>query len=162
MVDNGFSIWESRAILGYLADKYDKTGILYPNNPEQRAVVNQRLFFDLGVLSQRFSEYIFPIMRQNSAADPEKLKKVYDAFEFLDTFLSKTQFVAGENATIADYAIYASITTIEVRGKDIDLSRFENISRWYAVCKSSLPGVEVNDEGVKAMKEQFMKMKEQK
>lgn len=50
LVDNGFALWESRAILGYLVDKYGKDDSLYPKDPQKRAVVNQRLYFDLGSL----------------------------------------------------------------------------------------------------------------
>lgn len=53
LVDNNFSIWESRAILGYLVEKYGKNDSLYPKDPQQRAVVNQRLYFDMGTFYHR-------------------------------------------------------------------------------------------------------------
>lgn len=53
LVDNNFAIWESRAILGYLVEKYAKNDSLYPKDPQKRAVVNQRLYFDMGTLYQR-------------------------------------------------------------------------------------------------------------
>lgn len=46
----------SRAIIGYLADKYGKNDTLYPKDPKKRAIVNQRLFFDAGTLYQRFAD----------------------------------------------------------------------------------------------------------
>lgn len=46
----------SRAIQQYLADKYSKSDSLYPKDPAKRAVVNQRLFFDMGTLYLRFGE----------------------------------------------------------------------------------------------------------
>ena len=42
----------------YLADKYDKSDSLYPKDPVKRALVNQRLFFDMGTLYQRFGDYV--------------------------------------------------------------------------------------------------------
>jgi glutathione S-transferase len=53
--DNGFALWESRAILSYLVEKYGKDDSLYPKDVKARAVVNQRLYFDLGTLYQRFA-----------------------------------------------------------------------------------------------------------
>lgn len=44
--DEGFVVWESRAIACYLADKYGKDDELYPKDLKRRAIVNQRLHFD--------------------------------------------------------------------------------------------------------------------
>ena len=44
--DDGFVIWESRAIACYLADKYGKDDQYYPKDLKQRALINQRLYFD--------------------------------------------------------------------------------------------------------------------
>lgn len=157
IVDNGFALHESRAILAYLAEKYAKNDSLYPKEPQKRAVVNQRLYFDVGTLSQRFGEYFYPQMMQNIPADPEKLKKLEEAIEFLDIFLATSKYAAGENATIADYALIATISNIDVAG--CDLSRFTNVTRWYELCKTNLTGIEVNEDGIKMMKEYIKNLK---
>lgn len=51
--DNGFVIWESRAIACYLADKYGKDDALYPKDVQRRAIVNQRLYFDASFVYPR-------------------------------------------------------------------------------------------------------------
>lgn len=48
--DGGKYIIDSHAILMYLMDQYGKDDSLYPKDPYQRALVNQRLFFDSGIL----------------------------------------------------------------------------------------------------------------
>ena len=46
----------SRAIMCYLVDKYGKNDTLYPKDPAQRALINQRLYFDLTTLHQRYGD----------------------------------------------------------------------------------------------------------
>lgn len=48
--DNGIVIWDSHAINIYLVTKYGKDSFLYPEDLYIRAVINQRLHFDSGVL----------------------------------------------------------------------------------------------------------------
>jgi glutathione S-transferase len=44
-----------------LVDKYGKDDSLYPKDPKKRALVDQRLYFDLGTLYQRFGDYYVSI-----------------------------------------------------------------------------------------------------
>lgn len=159
LVDNGFAIWESRAILGYLVEKYGKNDSLYPKDPQKRAVVNQRLYFDMGTFFQRFADYFIPIMRLGLPADPEKFKKFEEALEFFDGFLASTKYAAFDSPSIADYALVATFSLIELTA--YDYSRFKNIGRWYNLCKTSLVGIELNEAGIEAMKESVQKMKAQ-
>lgn len=53
--DDGFYVSESVAIIQYLCDKYRPDSPLYPKDPKQRAMVNQRLIFNSGF-------YYTPIM----------------------------------------------------------------------------------------------------
>lgn len=56
--DNELVLWESRVILTYLASMYGGTDDkLYPKDVRIRALVDQRLHFDLGTLYQRTFEY---------------------------------------------------------------------------------------------------------
>lgn len=158
LVDNEFALWESRAILGYLVEKYGKNDSLYPKDPKKRAVVNQRLYFDMGTLYQRFADYYYPQMMAKLPADPEKLKKAEEAVELLDGFLANSTYAAGDKITIADYSLIASFSTFDVAG--YDYSRFENVSRWYELCKTTLPGIEVNNDGLEIMKGWLKKLSE--
>lgn len=54
--DNGFSLWESRAIMTYFVNQYGKDDTLYPKDPKKRALVDQRLYFDIGTLYARFGD----------------------------------------------------------------------------------------------------------
>lgn len=51
--DDGKIIWDSHAIATYLIEKYGKDDSLYSADLYERAVINQRLHFDSGVLFVR-------------------------------------------------------------------------------------------------------------
>lgn len=157
LVDNGFALWESRPILGYLVEKYGKDDSLYPKEAKKRAVVDQRLYFDMGTLYQRFAEYFYPQVMQKAPADPEKLKKLEEALGFLNTFLEGQTYVAGNNLTIADISILATVSTFVLAG--IDLSPFPNVQKWYELVNKTAPGTELNQQGLDEAKKWFDSVK---
>lgn len=148
LVDNDFVLWESRVILAYLVEKYGRNDSLYPKDPKKRAVVNQRLYFDMDTLYESFELFYNPQIFSNQPADPELLVKLEKAVELFELFLSSSTYVAGDHATIADYSIIASISPY---AELYDFSRFKNVTRWFELC-SSLPGIEINNESLKAIK----------
>ncbi|KAL1139450.1 hypothetical protein AAG570_006434 [Ranatra chinensis] len=149
--DNGFVINESRAIMTYLADQYGKDESLYPKDAKKRAVVNQRLYFDMGTLYHRFGELYYPVMFGGAAYDEEKAKKLDEALGFLDGFLSKSAWATGDKITLADCALAASVSTIEAVG--YDFSKHSNVVKWYNNAKSNLPGYEeANNAGAQKFK----------
>ncbi|XP_065073075.1 glutathione S-transferase 1-1-like [Ochlerotatus camptorhynchus] len=131
LVDNDFVLWESRAILIYLCEKYGKNDKFYPRDPKKRAVINQRLYFDLGTLYDRFADCYYPLVFEGQKFDEENFKKLEEAFGFLEIYLGQNTYVAGDKITIADFSILASITTMKVCA-EIDFSKYGNIERWYA------------------------------
>ena len=52
-----FSRFFSRAILGYLVNKYGKDDRIYPKDPQKRALVDRMLYFDIGTLYKSMVDY---------------------------------------------------------------------------------------------------------
>lgn len=155
--DNGFVLWESRAILGYLAQQYGKDDSLYPKDPKKRALVDARLYFDIGTLAQRFGEYFYPVLFAGASFDPAKRTRLEEAYEFLDKFLEGQTWVAGDSLTIADIAIVASVSTAEAAG--IEISKYPNVTRWFGKAKSAIPGYdELNHSGAMKFKEMVKRL----
>ncbi|XP_063242982.1 glutathione S-transferase 1-1-like [Bacillus rossius redtenbacheri] len=151
--DKGFALWESRAILGYLVQQYAKDDSLYPKEPKRRALVDQRLYFDIGTLYQRFGDYYYPVLFAGAAFDPEKMKKFEEAVQFLDKFLEGEKWVAGPSLTIADISIAVTLSSAEVLGFEVSARKYPNVARWYASAKTSIPGYqELNTPGLQDLK----------
>lgn len=125
------SVFESGAILLYLAEK---TGQFLP--PDMRGWVRtmEWLFWQMGGLGPmtgqmgHFNVYApepvpYAIERYNNEVD--RLHGV------LDQQLGKSRFVAGDEYTIADMAIYPWIKVYDKRLPDLD--KFPNIKRWHAL-----------------------------
>ncbi|XP_044312947.1 glutathione S-transferase D7-like [Drosophila rhopaloa] len=154
LVDNGFVVWESRAIVVYLVEKYGKTDSpLFPKDPKKRALINQRLYFDMGTLYDALSKYIFPIFRTGQVGGQEALDKFNAAFELLNTFLEGQDYLAGSEFSVADIVILATVSTIEMI--TFDLQKFPNVERWYKNAEKVAPGWAENLESIKQLQSQL-------
>ncbi|KAH8346999.1 hypothetical protein KR059_003898, partial [Drosophila kikkawai] len=153
LVDNGFTIWESRAIAIYLVEKYGKDDSLYPKDPQKQAVINQRLYFDHASMYGSLAGYYFKIYVTGQLGSEEDFKKVQDTFGFLNTFLEGQEYFAGDHLTLADIAILSNVTNFDVLG--FDISQYPNVAKWYANAKKVTPGWEENWEGALDLKRSF-------
>ncbi|PNF22939.1 Glutathione S-transferase D7 [Cryptotermes secundus] len=152
--DNGFVLWESRAILGYLVNQYGKDESLYPTEPKKRAIVDQRLYFDAGTLHTRNAHYMEPVFFFGEAPKPEKLEKINEALGYLNLFLEGQDWVAGDNITIADICLVVSVSNSEAIGADISV--FPNLVAWYEKMKTELEDYEeINQTGANVLGEMF-------
>lgn len=151
LVDNEFAIWESRAICVYLVEKYGKADdSLYPKDPKTKAVINQRLYFDMGNLFKQFYDYYFASF-YGREMNPEDLIKLQGSMEFLNTFLEVSGFVAGTPViTVADLSIFATVSTVEAF--TFDFTAYPRVEKWLKMMKETAPGREQNAEGVIEMK----------
>nr|CAD7456812.1 unnamed protein product [Timema tahoe] len=145
---------QSRAIMGYFVNQYAKDDSLYPKDPKKRAMVDQKLYFDIGTLYQRFLNYFMPIAWKGMKPDDEALKKLEEAVGFLNSYLEGQSWVAGEDITIADYAIAVTMSNIEIVLPD--LSKYKNVEIWSTKAKAAIPRFdEINLPGVKMFREVY-------
>lgn len=129
---------ESRAIIAYLFDKFGKDDSLYPKDPQTRAIINQRIQFDIGTLYKRFLDLCDYKYERKLPDYSWVLPSMDEACKILNTFLGQTKYVAGENITLADFSILASIISYE--SAKVDIAQYPNVNRWYALCKETIPG----------------------
>lgn len=145
--DNGFILWESNAIAQYLVETYAPESLLYPKENKSRAIVNQRLQFYMGTLLQRIRSIIIPVIKEGekNISDLKRIQ-LYEALGYTNQFLDGSDWVAGNHVTLADLAIYVTVSTIVSFGADI--SEYKYLTAWLERCKD-LPGFKENSEGVK-------------
>ena len=158
-MDDGVVFTESRAILCYLANKYGKTDSLYPQDPVKRAKIDQKLYFDMGTLYQRFADYYYPQTFHQQPADPEKYKKLEEGMAFFETALEGQKYATGDFMTVADFTLVATIATFDISG--FPWKSYPNIVRWYATCKATMPGFEENAAGAEEFRSFFANLKKE-
>lgn len=127
---NPLSIFESGAILQYLARKF---GALYPTNERRKAEVDQWLFWQVGGLGPMSGQCLHFRKYADVRIDygiERYTKEVTRLYGVLEGALAGRDFIAGDYS-IADIACYPWIR----RWPDLaqDIQAFPNIARWLAI-----------------------------
>jgi len=155
LVDDGFVVTESRPIATYLCSVHggEAGEKLYPKDPKVRAIVDARLFFDIGTFYKAFGDVVFPILFGKEDPGREgKEKHFHKVMGWVRDFLEPTGYVAGtDHLTVADLAFVATYSTIEAVGH-FDLSGYPTIKAWFEKVKGEIPDYEeVNGKGAADM-----------
>ena len=137
--DNGWSVFESGAILIYLAEK---TGKFLPTDPKQRIQTLEWLMFQMGgvgpMLGQahhflKFNVGKAPYAEQRYGAEARRLYRV------MDRRLGESRYLATDDYTIADIATWPWVSRYEWQG--VSLGDYPNVRRWYDAVRAR-PGVQ--------------------
>ncbi|MGA4633747.1 glutathione S-transferase family protein [Pseudomonas solani] len=128
-LEDGTTLWESNAILNFLADGSD----LLPSEPRLRTQVLQWQFFEQYSHEPYVAVARFIKLYQGMPAEREEeyrtcLARGYKALKVMEQQLSRTPYLVGEQYSIADIALYAYTHVAEEGG--FDLSRFPAVLAW--------------------------------
>jgi glutathione S-transferase len=112
--DDGFVLWESRAIMQYLADRTPGQTLL-PTEPRGRAEVNRWLFWCAAHMAPANTILVFENFVKSvtgrGAADPAEVARGLALFAqnaaILDAHLAGKTWVALDRVTLADYSLAA-------------------------------------------------------
>jgi GST-like protein len=129
LVDDGFAMFESGAILIYLAEK---TGRFLPQDAQARSRVIQWLMFQMSAVG--------PMMGQANVFlryFPEKIQPAIDRYQrevtrlfgVLDRQLAAHEYIVGDYS-IADMALWPWVSGYEWSG--VSVEEFLNLQRWLA------------------------------
>jgi glutathione S-transferase len=133
--DDGFVVWESRAIMIYLAEKTPGQTV-YPQDLRGRADVNHWLFWDavhfspaVGILAyERLIKSWFGM----GAPDPKEIERgerlLAPLLNVLDGQLDGRQWVCGSTLTLADLSLATPLVFAEQAG----IALPQHIAAWFA------------------------------
>lgn len=148
--DNNLIIWDSHAICTYLIDKYSDNDSLYPKDLNLRARCNQRLFFNNGVLFQRFRTVSRYIHGGGLSILDEHISAIHEAYAVLEVFLNTDLFLVGDDLTLADICVAVTIVPLN-KLVPIDEDRYPNINAWLGRFREAIPFFdEMNEEDAEA------------
>ncbi|XP_052867410.1 glutathione S-transferase 1-1-like [Anopheles cruzii] len=137
--DNGFYLWESRAILSYLVDAYRPGHDLYPNIPRDKAQINRVLHHDLGAFFPKFFGVIGKLFSGAvTELSEEMITGARNALTDLETYLIRNDYFAGEKITIADLALLPTVCSAVHCG--LDLTKYQRLHGWYETCRKEVKG----------------------
>jgi len=131
--DEGFTLWESNAIVRYLSAKHG-AGTLWPEDPAQRALADKWMDFQLGTLFPAFKDALIGLVRTPpDQRDQEKIgasvRATAGVLPVLDGHLGEHDYVAGSSFTMGDVAlgslVYRWLTL------DIDRPDLPSLQAWH-------------------------------
>jgi len=132
------SIFESGAILIYLAEKHGK---FLPAEPRGKYTVLEWLMFQMGTVGPMLGQ-----AHHFRRYAPEQLKYAIDRYtneatriyNVIDKRLAEGEYLAGDYS-IADMAVYPWLVPHKMQGQDLDA--YSNLKRWYEAIRNR-PGTQ--------------------
>ncbi|SFH68322.1 glutathione binding-like protein [Albimonas pacifica] len=133
------ALWESGAILVYLAEK---TGKFLPSAPAARYETLQWLMFQMGGVGPMFGQFgHFFKFAADKVSDPYPETRYADEsrrlLAVLDARLASRDFIMGEAYTIADMAAWPWVRTLGgfyEASERLSLDDFPHVGAWLARC----------------------------
>jgi glutathione S-transferase len=132
--DNGTVVWESHAILRYLAARYGR-GSFWIDDAAERSRVDQWLDWSQTTLQPDFLIGIFwgfyrtPEPQRNLSAIKESINRCTRHFQLLDRLLSGQTFMLGNQLSLADIPIGTHL--YRYFNLEIERPSLPNVDAWY-------------------------------
>ena len=138
MQDGEFTMFESMAISKYLADK--EYSSLYPKDIQQRAIVDQWIdFCDIHVQAALNRVIFNRLIAPQIGAEVDQnsldfgLQMIDRYFPVLDAQLAQSEYIVGNELTLADINLAAILDPAEVSG--VSISDYQHLEKWFQTMK---------------------------
>lgn len=105
--EDGFTLWESGAVMRYLCAKYSM-GDLYPEDLHARAAADKWMDWssmNLAGFNSLFLEQFFRVAKEDrdDAKIAEATKQASAMYDILETHLAENDYLGGDRLTMADF-----------------------------------------------------------
>lgn len=150
------AVFESGAMLQYIAEK---TGKLLPADPRARSVALQWLTWQvagMGPMGGQAAHFIRYAPEKIPYAIERYSKEQNRLLTVLERRLGEVEYLAGDEYSIADIAIFPGRVAAHTMGIDI-ARQYPNIHRWYQLI-AARPAVIRGREADKAIPDKYMQM----
>ena len=132
--DEGFILWESNAIVRYLAAKHT-AGTLWPTDLKVRADADRWMDWCTSTLWPAFRPVFWNLIRTPADKRSQKeidegAQKTGELLARLDGYLAGRKFVAGDQLTIGDIAFGPVVYLVQ--NVPFDRPKLANYDAWYA------------------------------
>lgn len=135
--DDGHAVWDSTAILVYLASKYDASGRWMPSDPAGRAAVQAWLSVASGLIAYGPAAARLVTVFGAPFNVDEVIGRAHGLCKVMEGELSRRPFLVGKQATLADIAGYSYIASAPEG--NVDLVPYPALRAWLARIEA-LPG----------------------
>jgi glutathione S-transferase len=132
--DDGTVVWESHAILRYLAARYGADRF-WSGDPAQRSLSDRWMDWAQCTLQPDFLMGIFwgyyrmPAAQRDMPAVQAKVRRCAEHFRLLDDVIGEHDFLLGDTLSLADIPIGTHL--FRYFGLDIERPSVPNVERWY-------------------------------
>lgn len=131
--DEGFVLWESNAIVRYLAAKHS-AGKLWPEDLKERAEADRWMDWQATTFWPAFRPLFWNLVRtppdqRDQAAMEESRLKTAEILTYLDAHLRNRSYIVGDALTMGDIPLGCAIWRWV--GLPIDRPELANMQRWF-------------------------------
>jgi glutathione S-transferase len=131
--DDGLVVWESHAILRYLAARCGGDAF-WPRDPAQRSFVDRWMDWSAVTLQRDFMDLFWRFYRTpDDQHDWPRIRRHMEAcahdYRLLDAHLARQPYLAGDHFTLAD--IPAGTTLYRYFGLALERPDMPNVEAWY-------------------------------
>ena len=133
IIDDGFVLWESNAIIRYLAARH-APGTLWPDDVQARASGDRWMDWQANVVRPALQPMIRILVRtapeDRDAAEVAKARDALSAaMNIADRYLGGTKYLAGDEFSVCDIPL--GISAYRWFNLDIEREDYPNLRRWH-------------------------------